>query len=117
MNTPRCIHCDNPAVLSWDEFGRVWVCTPCKAWSGIHVNSKSNRPLGSVCNAELHEIHRQTQTAFHGLWSKGSTTRDQAVIWMIKVLEIDVWRASIAKLSAKECAKLVQMMPIFPKTK
>jgi len=71
---PVCPYCglnaelvDGLAVYR-KSYGMLWICQPCQAWVGVHKDSKSNKPLGTLANAELRKLRSETHKAFDPFW-------------------------------------------------
>lgn len=117
MRTVLCSYCGKPAelvdsaeVYGGRSCGMVWLCRPCKAWVGVHRNSKTFAPLGRLANAELRDWKKRAHNAFDALWRSGKVTREQAYSWLRAAMGLTVEQAHIGRFDVPECKKLVELL-------
>lgn len=69
-----CHYCAQEAYLTsstevyQNDYGNIYLCRPCNAYVGVH--KATNKPLGTVANAELREWRKKAHAAFDPLWQK-----------------------------------------------
>lgn len=77
-----CPYCGQPAewVENKEIYGKnfgtsymVYLCRPCKAYVGCHLNSK--KPLGTLANKELREWRKRVHALIDPLWKEGRMSR------------------------------------------
>lgn len=87
---------DDTAVYQKSYGGKVWLCSPCKAWVGCHKNSKNHIPLGRLANASLRKLKIRAHALFDPLWKAAkqhrgwtqSHARAKAYSWLAKSMDI-----------------------------
>lgn len=103
---PVCPYCGLNAelvdaiVVYRKSYGMLWICQPCQAWVGVHKNSKSSKPLGTLANAELRKLRSETHKAFDPFWEAlvaGGCVRGKA--------RHDTYRklAAVMGIATKQC--------------
>lgn len=112
-----CPYCRQPAKLMHSSaiyrgrsFGLVWACLPCDAYVGVHKNSATFEPLGSLANKELREWRVRAHTVFDALWRSGRTDRKGAYRILCEKMGMTKSRGHIAKFDIEECRKLVEVL-------
>ena len=122
-----CPYCRNDAELvdSLDNRGNVkgkkWVCEPCGASVGVHKNSKTFVPLGTLANAELRHWRVLAHRSFDPIWmhceriNKCSRlkARSDGYRWLSESLSIPIDRCHIGKLTLDECMLVVEFCEPF----
>lgn len=113
-----CSYCNKPATCvssrvvygGNSNYGMIWICLDCEAWVGCH--KKTNEPLGTLADAELRHLRRETHEFFDPLWKIGSSRwkypRWSAYGRMQLCLGKTKETAHIAMLNLKECKQLIQ---------
>lgn len=114
----KCSHCGKPARLvsgrtiypnREDLFHKkYWNCFPCAAYVGCHPNSI--KPLGTLANAELRQMRKDTHHAFDPLWKNGSLTRKEAYYELAKYLDIPVYKCHIGLFTIRDCIKVIKFV-------
>lgn len=74
-----CDYCSNNAKLVGGEYIyphrpdlyhlRFWVCAPCDAYVGTHVNSNA-KPFGRLANEELRKAKSSVHSVFDPIWKQ-----------------------------------------------
>ena len=109
-----CPYCGDEAKLKdssivyGKSYGKIWICEPCNAYVGVHKNSPTFKPLGTLADAPTREWRKKAHAAFDPLWKGGKMTRDEAYQWLSDCL----WKtrdcAHIGKSTAGECRHIVE---------
>lgn len=111
----RCRYCGGP--LGWvtgktvyphrpDLHGRTFVmCEPCWAYVGCHPGT--DRPLGSVADAELRRWRMRAHAAFDWTWRSGRMRRGEAYGWLAQELGLPRERCHIGGFEREECQAVV----------
>ena len=108
-----CGYCGNPAPLVDSEeiygrsFGFVYWCRPCDAYVGVHRDSPTYQPKGTLANAELREWRRRAHAAFDPLWQSGGMKRPEAYRHMQRLLDISPEEAHIGSFDIDRCKQLI----------
>lgn len=69
-----CPYCGDNAELMDSSivyrrsYGLIWICQPCSAWVGVHKDSKSNRPKGSLAKGRLRKLRMKGHKLFDPIW-------------------------------------------------
>lgn len=118
-----CPYCQKPAACVDSKavysrsYGMIWHCAPCKAWVGCHKNSKTNKPLGRLANAELRDWKKRAHAAFDPMWeakmrrdgcTKGEA-RNAGYEWLAKQLGIPLAEMHIGMLDIDMCKRVVEV--------
>jgi len=111
-----CGYCKRPAELVGggvvyphqpDLAGKkFWLCRPCDAYVGTHVNSKRHAPLGQLADLNLRFARKMAHEAFDPLWREGDMNRTEAYKWLAKHLGISVKRCHIAMFNTDTCVRV-----------
>jgi hypothetical protein len=90
---------------------KFWLCTPCVAYVGCHVDGDGTKPLGRLANAELRAAKQAAHAAFDPLWSEGRHNRPYkrkaAYAWLAEQLGIDRKRCHIGEFDVETCERVV----------
>ena len=52
------------------SYGLIWICQPCQAWVGVHKDSKTHKPKGTLAKRELRALRIETHHHFDPIWKK-----------------------------------------------
>ena len=52
------------------SYGKLWLCQPCQAWVGVHKDSRSNRPKGSLAKESLRKLRIEAHAVFDPTWGE-----------------------------------------------
>lgn len=119
-----CLYCgrntrkQDSSVIYGTSYGPIRRCVPCDAYVGY--NKKTNKPLGSVANAELRELRKQTHFLFDQIWQKNLiyqigapnpnlSARKNAYHWLARQLEIDIYYCHIGMFTTEQCMQVVDI--------
>lgn len=118
----KCPYCGGKTVLTDSvevyskSYGMIWLCRPCKAWVGVHKNSKKNVALGRVSNSELREWKKKAHTSFDSLWrqkiSQGfskTISRKLAYKWLASCMGLKPSQTHIGWMDVEDCKKVVEI--------
>lgn len=88
----------------------AWICSgypECDAYVGCH--NMTNKPLGTLANAELREARNKAHSAFNKIWRNGLITRKSAYKVLQRVMLMTESEAHIAKMSIEQCRKVASI--------
>jgi hypothetical protein len=113
-----CPYCNKPARLVDSrgiygpralQLGNFWQCRPCDAYVGCH--GFTNRPLGTLANAELRAARKEAHGFFDGLWRRGGkfANRREAYKWLANKMGKSGNKTHIAMFDVGECKKVVEL--------
>lgn len=94
---------DSIYIYRYRSYGKMWICYPCDAHVGCHKGT--DKPLGTLANAELKNARQLTHKEFDQLWKKKYFTRTQAYEWLASLLKITKDECHIAMFSIESCRK------------
>lgn len=110
-----CPYCGNPANLSSGEsiypgvgylhLSRYWHCPPCQAW--VPCFPGTDRPLGSLANAELRQARREAHRYVDAIWEARVMTRDKAYKWLAIQLGLTIDETHISRFDVEMCRRVV----------
>lgn len=118
LNKPtKCRYCGNKVVYTSNaeiygrEYGNgmVYLCRNCGAYVGTHPNS--DRPLGTLANAELREYRKQAHFWFDQIWKTPNKimSRWKAYDWLSKQLGLPKEKTHIGMFEKNECIKVIKL--------
>ena len=87
----------------------VYVCLKypaCDSYVGCHPGSE--KPLGSLADAELRRMRTKAHKAFDWFWKSGQVNRDEAYRLLAEHLNLDYDKAHIGMLDANQCRTVVK---------
>lgn len=91
------------------DYGLLYLCDrypACDAYVGAHRGT--DRPLGTLANAELRSWRNRAHAAFDPLWRDGAMTRKAAYRLMCELLGIERREAHIAMFDVERCKQLIE---------
>lgn len=119
-----CPYCGENAVLvdskqvylSGKDYGKLWICWPCKAWVGTHRNSPQHKPKGRLANVELRMFKIKAHAAFDPRWRyrKAHGTRNEAYKWLAEQLGIPVKECHIGWFDVADCKRVIEVCQANP---
>lgn len=113
-----CPYCDGPAVLVDSaevygrSYGKMWLCRPCKAYVGVHKGT--DKPLGTLANAELREWRKRAHAAFDLLWKSRRMSRGKAYRKLMQIVGVCHENAHIGMFNIEQCKKLIEGLEDLP---
>ena len=106
---------DSSAVYR-KSYGLIWLCRPCGAWVGVHKNSRSHAPLGTLANEELRFARRMAHKAFDPLWEQAvggglskSEARTRLYAWLAEELGMPAKECHIGMFSLPVCVRVIEI--------
>lgn len=109
----KCPYCGRKAsfVTSEKFYGRdygtnLYICRPCDARCGTH--GRSDKPLGTMADAELRRYRMKAHRQFDSLWKDGDMTRTEAYAWMQDAMQMTKDEAHIALFDVDQCKRLIK---------
>ncbi|WP_158636418.1 zinc-finger-containing protein [Luteimonas marina] len=112
-----CPYCCRPAALLHSQsrgypypanWGPAWKCATCDAC--IRCYAGSERPLGSLANAETREWRRRAHAALDAFWRDGGMSRSAAYRWMAKAMGLTKAEAHIGRMDPEACRQLIELI-------
>jgi ssDNA-binding Zn-finger/Zn-ribbon topoisomerase 1 len=109
VNWLRCPFCgglatlrDNEILYGGRSFGNSYICEnypKCDTYVGVH--KATNKPLGTLADAELRKLRNQCHTKFDPLWKTKKMKRKKVYEWLAK--EMNLQEAHIAEFTKEQC--------------
>lgn len=93
---------DNAILYGGRSFGNSYICQnypKCDTYVGTHRGT--NKPLGTLANAELRELRKKCHIKFDPIWECGKMKRKEAYRWLAKVMNLQ--EVHIAEFSKEQC--------------
>jgi hypothetical protein len=113
-----CAYCADPAkfmpssaAIYGKDYGPVWACLPCGAWVGCHPGTE--KPLGTLANAELRAARSLAHSEFDPIWKRGYMTRAEAYAELAKRLGIAGPKCHIGRFDVGMCEAVVGVCRIM----
>lgn len=112
-----CPYCGRPAelvdskVIYGKSYGhKCYLCRNCWAYVGCHRGS--DKPLGSLADAELRSWKMAAHAAFDPLWKYGrfKGRRNDAYRWLAEKMGKPVKETHIGMFGIAECQKVIQII-------
>lgn len=115
MREVFCDYCGRRAeyvgssVVYRKSYGMIYLCRHCNAWVGVHAGS--DRPKGTLANAELREWRKAAHHAFDSLWQQGPFKyhRKAAYSWLAQMMGLSVKETHIGLFDASKCEQVIQI--------
>lgn len=111
MSWPACPYCRVDAVLKMTPWGRRYECPVpgCDARVGVHRNSKSHRPLGTMARSPLRRARIAVHDRFDPLWRDLGVfpSRTTAYAWLSQRLGLNSDDCHIAMFDEARCAAAI----------
>ncbi len=114
-----CPYCNAPAklrdtkVIYGRSYGKAWICVnypECDAYVGCHGDG--GKPKGTLANAELRELRKQTHAAFDPIWrvkkhKRRAVKRSKAYRWLADVMGLSREGCHIGKFDTEQCREAI----------
>lgn len=85
------------------------LCRPCNAYVGVH--SGTDRPKGSLANAELRGWRKATHARFDPLWQDGPfKKRNAAYRWLSEQMELPIEQTHIGMFTVEQCKAALEII-------
>lgn len=89
--------------------GMAYLCRPCNAYVGVH--SGTDRPKGSLANAELRGWRKATHARFDPLWQDGPfKKRNAAYRWLSEQMELPIEQTHIGMFTVEQCKAALEII-------
>ncbi len=114
MTAPICPYCErksklvNSSVIYGRDYGWAYLCKPCDAYVGCHKGTKKSK--GSLANAELREVRKQTHALFDPVWRNKLLSRSDAYSWLAKLLNIPKSECHIGMFNVEMCQSAITVI-------
>lgn len=109
--TVTCPYCSAPADRVQTPWGFKYQCVPCDARVGCHPGS--DKPLGTLANAELRKARMAAHAAFDPLWKLHGLKRSAAYAWLARKMGIVVTSCHVAHFNVDQCKQVVAHSKAF----
>lgn len=123
-----CVYCGKDVLLQvlgdysypyQQNYGPVYICTPCKAWVGCH--SGTTTPMGTVAKVALRKIRSRAHKAFDPIWQSKmvklrmprAAARRSGYAWLAKELGAEVQTTHIGHMDIDQCRKVIEVCKKF----
>lgn len=114
MRNVICNYCGQPAeytdsaVIYGRSYGMIYLCRKCGAYVGVHRGT--DKPKGTLANAELREYRKSAHMFFDPLWRSGPFRgrRKDAYRWLAGMLGLPVERTHIGMFDIPQCKRVVE---------
>lgn len=86
-----------------------YLCRPCNAYVGVH--SGTDRPKGSLANAELRDWRKATHARFDPLWRDGPfKKRNAAYRWLSEQMKLPIEQTHIGMFTVEQCKAALEII-------
>ena len=116
-NEVTCPYCRSPAQLVGGDTvyphlpylsaKKFWHCARDAAWVGCHEGTE--RPFGTLANAELRTARMAAHAAFDPIWQSGEVRRVAAYWWLALKLRIDIQGCHIGQFDLETCQHVIKI--------
>ena len=127
-NPPTCPYCPGnpPAALrdaghvygpTYDGRFNLWVCVnykDCDTYVGVHRDSPSAAPVGTMANEKLRKLRIKVHSAFDELWKSKQMKRNAAYRHLEKIMGMPVGKCHIGWFDEDECHKALMLLTESP---
>lgn len=113
----RCPYCGHKLIfrtaeqmgIKTEEGVNFWACSnypECDAY--VRTLKNSQKPRGTVANSELRGLRQRTHRVFNKLYKSGYMTRDEAYIWLSRIMGCTGQQAHIGQFSEYNCNLVIK---------
>ncbi|EKC46894.1 hypothetical protein LEA_19644, partial [human gut metagenome] len=100
---------DSSVIYYGHSYGMAYLCRPCNAYVGVH--SGTDRPKGSLANAELRGWRKATHARFDPLWQDGPfKKRNAAYRWLSEQMELPIEQTHIGMFTVEQCKAALEII-------
>lgn len=92
-------------VIYGTSFGMIYLCTPCRAYCGVHKGTEKS--LGRLANGNLRKLKKEAHKYFDVIWKDKHTTRKQAYQYLSEHLGLPIEYTHIGMFSEKTCLRVI----------
>lgn len=120
---PTCPYCDVEAQLVGGEViyplrhdlvkKKFWRCSRhplCDAYVGVHENSPTHQPLGTLADACLRRARIRLHALLDPLWKGGSMKRRQSYHLLASLMNIPKQDAHVSQFDLAQCYFALQVL-------
>ena len=116
MRTVICSYCGqraefvDSAIIYGRSYGMIYLCRKCGAYVGVHAGT--DKPKGTLANAELREMRRSAHLFFDPLWRTGpfKRQRNAAYRWLAGKMGLTVAQTHIGLFDIRQCRRVVEIV-------
>lgn len=92
-----------------EKEGMVYLCRPCNAYVGVHIGT--DRPKGSLANAELRGWRKAAHASFDPLWQDGPfKKRNAAYRWLSEQMKLPIEQTHIGMFTVEQCKAALEII-------
>jgi len=108
-----CQYCNKPAMLvdrtvvHKHGYGYVWMCEPCDAYVGIHLNSPTWKPIGTLAKKDLRGLRVKVHKVFDKLWTD-KKDRSKIYCWLSAKMGIPIRLTHISMFNNEQCEEALK---------
>lgn len=109
---PRYV--DSAVVYGGVSYGMIYLCTPCKAYVGVHPGTSV--PLGRLANEELRAWKKKAHNYFDPIWknkvaqgANKAVVRNEAYAWLSEAMNLDRELTHIGMMDVEQCKRVVEL--------
>lgn len=97
-------------VVYGKSYGMMYLCRRCDAYVGVHRGS--DKPKGSLANAELRYWRKRAHAAFDPIWQIGRfcRRRNEAYTWLGKRMGLPTRKTHIGMFDVIQCKKVIEII-------
>jgi hypothetical protein len=88
------------------SYGPMWICRPCGAYVGCHKGT--NKPLGTLANAETRELRKRVHAMFDPLWKSRRIHRTNAYGALAEEMRIERRHCHIGMFTSEQCRAAIE---------
>lgn len=100
---------DSSVIYYGHSYGMAYLCRPCNAYVGVH--SGTDRPKGSLANAELLGWRKATHARFDPLWRDGPfKKRNAAYRWLSEQMKLPIEQTHIGMFTVEQCKAALEII-------
>lgn len=100
---------DSSVIYYGHSYGMAYLCRPCNAYVGVH--SGTDRPKGSLANAELRGWRKATHARFDPLWRDGPfKKRNAAYRWLSEQMKLPIEQTHIGMFTVEQCKAALEII-------
>lgn len=102
---------DSKVIYHGKSYGMIYLCRCCPGYAYVGVHKGTDRPKGTLANAELREWRKAAHHAFDPLWQQGSFKhrRKAAYSWLAQMMGLPVAEAHIGLFDASKCQQVINI--------
>lgn len=96
-------------IIYGRSYGMIYLCRKCNAFVGVHKGT--DRPKGTLADAELREWRKAAHNVFDPLWQYGRFKghRKAAYRWLSERMELPTEKTHIGMFDVAQCQRVIQI--------